>query len=181
MRAFVLICGFTGLALLLLAPFPRVPKEAPHTYVIVLGAAQYGGQPSPAFKRRLDHALHLYQQGSVQKIVVTGGRRAGQPFSEGQVGADYLHRCGIPETALLAETHSRTTIENIHYAVTYLPPQVPVTLITDRAHAPRALALARSLGLQANVNPSSLSRSPDWRYLLREKVALAAYTLLGAG
>lgn len=178
----MLTCGLVGLGFWLVAPFPSTPIEPSHPYVIVLGAAQYGGQPSPAFKRRLDHAYNLYQQSLTQTIVVTGGRRAGQPFSEGQVGVNYLRDRGIPVTALLAETHSRTTSENIGHALTYLPPHVPVTLVTDRAHAPRALALAQSLGIRrVNVNPSPLSRSPDWRYLLREKVALAAYTILGAG
>lgn len=161
------------------APLPRVSASPPYPAVVVLGAAQYAGRPSPAFKRRLDHAWQLYQTGKIEKIVVTGGRRPGDPFTEGEVGVRYLHGLGVPKTVLLAETRSRTTIENIRNAVTYLPAQTPVTLVTDTAHAPRALALARALGLNANVNPSPLSAHPDWRYLLREKLALAAYAVLG--
>lgn len=176
----LLILGALG-AGFLLVPFPGVPKSQPYPSLIVLGAAQYAGRPSPAFKRRLDHSWQLYQSGKIKKIVVTGGRRPGDPFTEGEVGVAYLSRLGVPSSALLAETRSRTTIENLRNAVTYLPPKTPVTLVTDVAHAPRALALAQALGLTANVNPSALSGTPDWRYLLREKLALVAYAVLGVG
>lgn len=169
-----LLCGF------LLLPPSRAPRaERPHATLIVLGAAQYAGHPSPAFRRRLDHALALYQAGGVRTVVVTGGRRPGDPYSEGEVGVNYLHRRGIPRSALLAETRSRTTVENLRGARRLLLPGTPVTLVTDEAHAPRALALARALGLSANASPSPLSAHPDRRYLLREKLALVAYALLG--
>ncbi|MFC5848763.1 YdcF family protein [Deinococcus petrolearius] len=147
--------------------------------MVVLGAAQYAGQPSAAFRRRLDHALALYRAGGVQTIVVTGGRRPGDAHSEGEVGRSYLARRGVPHMALLAETRSRTTIENLRGAHTLLPPGTPLTLVTDMAHAPRALALAQALGLTVNASPSPLRRQPDWRYLIREKVALLVYSLLG--
>lgn len=175
----LLVLALLGVVVLL-APFPRVPAGRPHAVVMVLGAAQYAGKPSPAFQRRLDHAWQLYQSGQVQRIVVTGGRRPGDPFTEGEVGVKYLAFKGVPRERLLAETRSRTTIENLRNAVTFLPPGTPITLVTDSAHAPRALALAHALGLAANVNPSPLSHHPDWRYLLREKLAFAAYAVLGA-
>lgn len=174
----LLILAVLGLGVIS-APFPKVQFTEPHEAVIVLGAAQYAGKPSPAFRRRLDHAFDLFEKGHVSRIVVTGGRRPGDPFTEGEVGVKYLAARGVPANNLLAETRSRTTIENLRNAVTFLPPGTPVTLVTDSAHAPRALALAQALGLQANVNPSPLSRTPDWRYLLREKMALAAYAVLG--
>ncbi|RJF71552.1 YdcF family protein [Deinococcus cavernae] len=174
----LLILGLLGAALML-SPLPRAQVGQPHSAVLVLGAAQYAGKPSPAFRRRLDHAYHLFEQGGVSQIVVTGGRRPGDPFTEGEVGVHYLASLGVPAKHLLAETRSRTTIENLRNAMTFLPPETPVTLVTDSAHAPRALALAHALGLKANVNPSPLSRSPDWRYLLREKIAFAAYALVG--
>lgn len=170
----VLALGFVAL------PGVRVPNAAqPHSALIVLGAAQYNGHPSPAFKRRLEHALKLYRAGGVQHIVVTGGRRAGDPYTEGEVGVMFLNKAGIPASALLAETRSRTTIENLRNARAYLPPNTPVTLVTDEAHAPRALALARALGLDANVSASPLGKNPSLSYLLREKIALLGYALIG--
>lgn len=158
----------------------RAPRaETPHPTLVVLGAAQYAGRPSPAFERRLSHALRLYRAGGVERIVVTGGRRPGDPYSEGEVGVHFLTEHGVPPKALLAETRSRTTIENLRNARTSLLPQTPVTLVTDEAHTPRALALARALGLDANANASPLGARPDLRYLLREKLALVAYALIG--
>ena len=95
--ALLLVVGFV------LAPGVRAPRAPhPHPVLVVLGAAQYAGRPSPAFQRRLDHALALYRAGGVRTIVVTGGRRPGDPHSEGEVGVTYLHRHGIPTSALLA-------------------------------------------------------------------------------
>ncbi|WP_034386768.1 YdcF family protein [Deinococcus sp. YIM 77859] len=165
-----------GFLLLPRSPAPRAAH--PHPTVVVLGAAQYAGRPSPAFQRRLDQALALYEAGGVRRVVVTGGRRPGDPHSEGEVGVTYLNRRGIPRSALIAETRSRTTAENLRGARVLLPPGTPVTLVTDEAHAPRALALARALGLEANASASPLEH-PNRRYLLRERLALVAYALLG--
>jgi len=173
------VVGLLALGFLLLTG-PRVPHpQQPYAAVVVLGAAQYAGKPSPAFQRRLDHALALYRAGGVQTVVVTGGRRPGDPHTEGEVGRSYLIRLGIPAEQVLAETRSRTTIENLRNARVYLPPHTPITLVTDEAHAPRALALASALGLTANASASPLSAHTSPSYLLREKVALAAYALIG--
>lgn len=172
--AALLVAGFV------LTPNLRVQNAAtPHPTLVVLGAAQYAGKPSPAFQRRLDHALTLYRTGSVEQIVVTGGRRAGDPYTEGGVGTAYLARQGVPQGDLIAEERSRTTVQNLQNARAALSPETPVTLVTDEAHAPRALALARAIGLNANVSASPLSARVSRSYLLREKVALAAYALIG--
>jgi uncharacterized SAM-binding protein YcdF (DUF218 family) len=179
--------GSSLLALLLLAaaglvlalPLPLVnTAPRPHATLLVLGAAQYNGHPSPAFRRRLDHALALYRAGGVQSIVVSGGVGTGDRYSEGQVGRLYLLKHGVPTHALKAETHSRTTLENLQNSRPLLARAGAVTLITDEAHAPRALALARATGLMADVSSVPLGAG-HWHYRLREKLALLAYTVLG--
>ncbi|MGI8747571.1 MAG: YdcF family protein, partial [Deinococcus sp.] len=92
------------------------------------------------------------------------------------VGRAYLARLGVPPARLKAETRSHTTLENLEFSRPLL--RGPVTLVTDEVHAPRALALARALGLDADVSSVRLSR-PDPRYQLREKLALLAYIVLG--
>lgn len=148
----------------------------PAPTLLVLGAAQYNGRPSPAFQRRLDHALTLYRAGGVRRILVTGGVGDGDRYSEGAVGLRYLAQHGVPERQLRAETRSRNTLENLEYSRPLL--RGPVTLVTDEAHAPRALALAAGLGLRATVSSVPLD-TPSLRYRLRERLALLAYRVLG--
>ena len=174
------------LPLLVVAALAAVPLTAhardaarPAQTLLVLGAAQYNGHPSPAFQRRLDHALNLYRQGGVKRVVVAGGVGEGDRFSEGEVGVKYLARHGIPKARLLAETSSRSTLENLTNTRPYL--NGPVTLVTDEVHATRALALARGLGLDASMSSVPLASTGEAaaRYKRREKVLLTAYTLLG--
>lgn len=147
--------------------------------VLVLGAAQYNGHPSPAFGRRLDHALALYKEGGVKRIVVAGGVGRGDRFSEGEVGTAYLASRGVPKSKLFAETKSRSTLENLVNSKPYL--SGPVTLVTDEVHATRALALAKGVGLNAGVSSVPLASKGEAAesYRRREKLLLIAYTLLG--
>jgi len=80
--------------------------------IVVFGAAEYVGKPSPVFKARLDYAADLYRRGFAPVIIATGGPAADPKFSEGQVGRDYLKSLGIPDDHLIAETHSPDTAES---------------------------------------------------------------------
>ena len=177
-----LLLAAAGLVLMLPLPLVNAPA-LPHATVLVLGAAQYNGRPSPAFRQRLDRALALYRAGGVRHIVVSGGVGTGDRYSEGAVGRLYLARRGVPMARLDAETRSRNTLENLHNSRALLRTPAgleAVTLVTDEAHAPRALALARAAGLNADVSSIPLGAG-QWRYRLREKLALLAYTVLGVG
>lgn len=80
--------------------------------IVVFGAAEYVGKPSPVFKARLDHAAELYRKGFAPVIIATGGPGADPRFSEGEVGRDYLKSVGIPDDHLIAETQSPDTAES---------------------------------------------------------------------
>jgi len=80
--------------------------------IVVFGAAEYSGHPSPVFKARLDHALDLFHRGVAPVVITTGGAASDPKFSEGGVGKDYLMRHGIPERSLIAETQGRDTSES---------------------------------------------------------------------
>src|SRR3954469_8813970 len=82
----------------------RRDEARPSDAIVVLGAAQYDGRPSKVLAARLDHAYDLYQAGIAPKIVVTGGRRTGDRFTEATAAATYLHRRGVPDNAILRET-----------------------------------------------------------------------------
>jgi uncharacterized SAM-binding protein YcdF (DUF218 family) len=80
--------------------------------IVVFGAAEYDGRPSPIFRARLDHAVQLYHQGLANVVITTGGSGADPRFSEGGVGRDYLRKEGIPDWQLVAETQSPDTAES---------------------------------------------------------------------
>src|SRR5580692_1309477 len=88
-------------------------QEIPHVdAIVVFGAAEYSGRPSPVLKARLDHALDLFHRGVAPVVITTGGAALDPTFSEGGVGRDYLMRHGVPERSLIAETQGRDTSES---------------------------------------------------------------------
>ncbi|BAW01266.1 hypothetical protein TTMY_0862 [Thermus thermophilus] len=136
--------------LLLLALLSAYAQET-YDWIVVLGAAQYGGRPSPALERRLQAALHLFQEGRGRRIAVAGGKAPEDLYSEGEVGCRYLVARGVPEEALFCETRSRSTYENLLFLKPHLEGRL--LLVTDAPHLPRALFLARLLGLEAEGYP----------------------------
>ena len=159
---------FFVLAFLLLA---AAPSQSPQPrQALVLGAAQYDGRPSPVFAGRLEAALELYRSGRVSRIIVSGGRSEGDRYSEGEAGCRFLAERGVPETALACETESRSTWENLLFSKPLLHGE-PVWLVTDEPHLPRALLLARELGIDARGWPVAGNFSED--YLMREKLLYA--------
>jgi uncharacterized SAM-binding protein YcdF (DUF218 family) len=84
----------------------------PADAIVVFGAAEYSGHPSPVLRARLDHAFDLYQRRVASVVITTGGAAADPKFSEGGVGKEYLLKRGVPENALIAETQSSDTAES---------------------------------------------------------------------
>jgi uncharacterized SAM-binding protein YcdF (DUF218 family) len=84
----------------------------PADAIVVFGAAEYSGRPSPVLRARLDHAFDLYEQHIAPVVITTGGAAADPTFSEGGVGETHLRKRGIPETALIAETQGSNTAES---------------------------------------------------------------------
>src|SRR5688500_19968020 len=81
--------------------------------IVVLGAAQYDGRPSPVFKARLDHAAYLYQEDFSRQVIVTGGKRPGDRFTEAEAGRNYLTDQGIPSEDITGEDEGRTTLQSL--------------------------------------------------------------------
>lgn len=80
--------------------------------IVVFGAAEYDGRPSPVYKARLDHAAQLYHRGLAPMVITTGGAGGDPRFSEGEVGREYLKTLGVPDSQLIAETQSADTAES---------------------------------------------------------------------
>ncbi len=107
--AVVLFLAITAVQIVRTASLEEIrPADA----IVVFGAAEYSGHPSPVLRARLDHALDVFHHGVAPVVITTGGAAADPTFSEGGVGRDYLMRHGIPERSLIAETQGRDTSES---------------------------------------------------------------------
>jgi len=162
----------------------RRDEARPSDAIIVLGAAEYDGRPSPVLAARLDHAIDLYRDGIAPMIVVTGGRVPGDRFTEAGVSADYLHKHAVPDTAILRETTGRTSWESLEAAARFLEKgdMRRVVLVSDPYHSARIKAIAHEVGLDAVTSPtrtSPIKGMSAFKRLLGETVRVAAGRLFG--
>ncbi len=157
----------------------RHDGQRPAEAIVVLGAAQYDGRPSPALQNRLDHALSLYRQGLAPLIVVTGGRQEGDRFTEAGTGYNYLRAQGVPDDAILKEVQGRTTYESLASVSRFLGTRGidDVMLVSSPSHTKRLSGIADQVDLHAAISPSA--GSAEFRALLRETVAVSVGRLVG--
>jgi uncharacterized SAM-binding protein YcdF (DUF218 family) len=153
--------------------------------LIVLGAAQYDGTPSPVFQGRLDHAVLLYRQGRADSVMVVGGKAPGDTTTEAQAGRDYLVSQGIPAGAALAEPVGRTTFESLEGAARYMHGHgmESAFLVSDPWHNARITRMASDLGIRgyASATWTSAATSEDTRFsgYARETLAYVYYRIFG--
>ena len=153
--------------------------------IVVLGAAQYDGRPSPVLKARLDHALYLYREELSPTVIVTGGKQEGDRFAEAHVGATYLESEGLPSEVILAEDEGTTTLESLEKVHEMARGEGidTVLLVSDPLHSERVKTMAKDLGFtEAWASPASYvelnrTRRTKAQELLHEIAALAAYEL----
>lgn len=161
----------------------RRDDRGPADAIVVLGAAQYDGEPSPALRERLDHAVQLFADDVAPIIWVTGGRQPGDRFSEASASSRYLIRNGVPDGSILLETNGVNSYQSLAAAARYLrdDEQHDVLLVSDPWHAYRIAAISREVGLRPRVSPSS---DAEWsatgvRRLLRETASVAIGRIIG--
>ena len=164
----------------------RADDARPSDAIVVLGAAQYDGTPSPAFAARLDHAVDLYEQGIAPLVVVTGGKQPGDRFTEAAVGADYLIARGVPDDAILRETTSRNSWESLQASARFLFPRgvKKVVLVSDPFHSLRIRLTAEEIGFDAVTSPtrtSPITGLAEWRRFLGEGLRVSVGRVFGFG
>jgi vancomycin permeability regulator SanA len=153
--------------------------------IIVLGAAQYEGKPSPVFRGRLDHAVLLFRQGRADSVMVVGGKAPGDSTTEAQAGRDYLVAHGVPDAAAVAEPVGRTTFESLAGAAKYMNEHgmASAFLVSDPWHNARITQMASDLGIRgyASATWTSAARSEDTRFTgyVRETFAYLYYRVFG--
>lgn len=140
--------------------------------IVVLGAAQYNGAPSPVFERRLDTALSLWSEGAAEQIVTTGANQPGDLFTEGFAAFTYLRNEGVAEDRIVVVTDGGDTYESLLATANQLSVnEDSIVIVTDAYHARRSQEIAGEIGLVAEVVASSDDTSLSRR--ARETVAIA--------
>lgn len=171
--AIVLFFWCTALALMIDAVGRNVPQGRADV-AIVLGAAAYDSRPSPVFAARIDHSIALYRAGRVQRLLFTGGYGTGARFAESQVARRYAIARGVPASAILIETRSRTTRQNLDEAAALMRRHRLDTafIVSDPAHMMRAGWMAAANGMDAQTAATPTSRYRGWQartgFVLRE-------------
>lgn len=156
----------------------------PADAIVVFGAAQYDGRPSPVFRARLDHADQLFRKGLATVVITTGGSAADPKFSEGGVGHDYLMRKGIPESALIAETQASDTAESAERVAVIMRKNhmTSCLAVSDAYHMFRIRMLLVHQGLRVFLVPRPDSRPKSaWLSTLALMKESASYLLWRAG
>lgn len=156
--------------------------------IVVMGAAQYDGQPSPLFAARLDHAVELFRAGLAPRLIVTGGKAIGDRTTEAASARAYAIAHGVPADAILAEDTSRTTLESIHAVGEILRAHHldGAVFVSDRPHMLRVLRMAADDGIVAWGSPTQSSPIEHDTVAridatVHELGALAQYFLVGGG
>ena len=162
--------------------YAELDEARPADAIVVFGAAEYDGRPSPVLRARLDHALSLYKRG-IAPLMITLGGGGESTHSEGAVGHDYLVAHGVPESRIIAETQSNNTEESaqrlaVIAAANHLQ---RIVVVSDGTHLFRIHAICGRAGLDIYTSPrqpgKSISRSEEFERLLHEIASYTAWRL----
>ena len=152
-------------------------QARPAGSIVVLGAAQYDGRPSPVLRARLDHGIDLWQRGMGKVLVLTGGRGHGDTTSEAAAGRTYAKKHGVPDSVILLENKGRTTRESMLGVADILQSRRIKTaiLVSDPFHMLRLSIISKRFGIipytsPTRTSPISPNREKRWRYMLGESI-----------
>lgn len=161
-------------------------EQRPADAIVVLGAAQYNGRPSPVLEARISHAVELYAAGVAPLLIVTGGKAAGDRTTEASVARAWAEDHGVPSSAILAEDRGRTTLESLEAVAELLRARklTNAVFVSDRTHMLRVLRIATDQGVTAWGSPTTTSPvdadpAPRLEAIIHELGALAVYFVGG--
>jgi uncharacterized SAM-binding protein YcdF (DUF218 family) len=176
--ALILFLGITGSRIVRAAgEWPARKADV----IVIFGAAQYAGHPSPVYRARLDHGYELFEKGMAPVVITTGGAGQDPEFSEGGVGRDYLLHRGVPEQALIAETQGSDTAQSAARIANIMRENGMHSCIavSDAYHVFRIRALLEREGIVVQVAPRPESRPHSlwerFRTVMREAMSYLAW------
>lgn len=188
----VLAVALAGLLLLVAYAIYRITAQGgveearPADAIVVLGAAQFNGEPSTIFEARIQHAVDLWKEGLAPYLVVTGGKLPADRTTEAATARAWAIAHGVPEEAILGEYRGRNTLESLEGVEAILARQDlhSAVFVSDETHMLRVLRMASDLGITAwgsptRTSPSELEPDRRWRAIVHELAGLAAYYVGG--
>lgn len=175
------LLGFVYYAVTLLQVWStgRNQSVQPADAIVVMGAAQYDGRPSPQLQARLDHALSLWQFGVAPTVIVTGGNQPGDRFTEAESSRRYLVDKGVPDAAILSEDSGRTSWQSLRSVVEISRSRGigRLILVSDPFHSLRIKLMVEELGLRAQTSSTKSSPIVGSRAFLRHLEEAAGVAL----
>lgn len=188
LRTIGAVCGL-GVAYFLVSLFQvwntgRSADRQPVDAIVVLGAAQYDGQPSPQFQARLDHGLELWNLDLASYIVVTGGKQEGDRFTEAATARKYFESKGVASDLIFEENSGTTTYASL-MAVSQVANELKISrmlIVSDPFHLLRAKLIAREVGLDVSLSStrSSVIKGGDaFQHNLQEAIGVAIGRIVG--
>ena len=142
-----------------------VDEVRPADVILVLGAAEYRGRPSPVLEARLNHALFLYLQHMAPRILTTGGAGGDPTFTEGEVGRAYLSRHGVPSEAIMVESEGQSTVQSTAAAAEIMRRMnlKSCIVVSDGYHIYRVKKMLEFQGMDVYGSPRPAEPRDDWR------------------
>jgi len=188
----LLIVGLAGFLLLLVYAIYRITAQGdiddarPADAIVVLGAAQFSGQPGGVFEARLQHAVELWKHGLAPYLIVTGGKLPADITTEAATARAWAVANGVPDEAILDEDRGRNTLQSLDGVAGVLRAHDlhSAVFVSDRTHMLRVLRMAKDLGVTAwgsptATSPTDLEPERRWRSIAHELAGLAAYYVGG--
>lgn len=164
--------------------YSHLDKAQPADAAVVLGAGTSDGKVSPVFRERINHAIDLYESGTVKHIIMTGGTGDGNTVSDAFAAKQYAVSQGVPESRILTEEKSTITEENLEYTKAIMDGRRldSALIVSDPLHMKRAMIMADDYGITAfsSPTPSTMYRSPKTKFpfLLREIFFYIGYRIV---
>jgi uncharacterized SAM-binding protein YcdF (DUF218 family) len=160
-----------------------IDEAQPADAIIVLGAAEYRGKPSPVLEARLNHALFLYLKGLAPRVITTGGAGGDPVFTEGSVGRAYLTTHGVPPEAIVVEREGESTAQSVATVVEIMRRMSlkSAIVVSDGYHIFRVKKMLESSGLKVYGSPRPSIPPGEWRARWQDLRQAIGYLLWRAG
>jgi uncharacterized SAM-binding protein YcdF (DUF218 family) len=160
-----------------------IDEAQPADAIIVLGAAEYRGRPSPVLEARLNHALFLYLKGLAPRVITTGGAGGDPVFTEGSVGRTYLTTHGVPPEAIVVEREGESTAQSVAIVVEIMRRMSlkSAIVVSDGYHIFRVKKMLESSGMRVYGSPRPAIPPGEWRARWQDLRQAVGYLLWRAG